>query len=63
MLALRMVGWQRDPELLEIPMPVPGPGEVMVRVGGAGVCHSDIHVLYEFTESFAALVPSAHTRT
>ncbi len=54
MLALRMVGWQRDPELLEIPMPVPGPGEVMVRVGGAGVCHSDIHVLYEFTESFAA---------
>jgi alcohol dehydrogenase, propanol-preferring len=52
--ALQMVGWQQDPELREIPVPAPGPGEVLVRVAGAGVCHSDIHVLYEFTSSFAS---------
>ena len=54
MRALQMVGWQRDPELREVAEPVAGPGEVLVRVAAAGVCHSDIHVLYEFAESFAA---------
>jgi propanol-preferring alcohol dehydrogenase len=29
----------------EVPTPMPGPGEVLVRVGGAGFCHSDIHVI------------------
>jgi propanol-preferring alcohol dehydrogenase len=31
--------------LEEVPTPRPGPGEVLVRVGGAGFCHSDIHVI------------------
>lgn len=26
-------------------MPEPGPGEVLVKVGGAGSCHSDLHLL------------------
>jgi alcohol dehydrogenase, propanol-preferring len=26
-------------------VPEPGPGEVLVRVGGAGACHSDLHLL------------------
>lgn len=26
-------------------MPEPGPGEVLIRVGGAGACHSDLHVM------------------
>ena len=47
MRALRMIGFGRDPELVEIPDPTPGPGEVMIRVGAAGACHSDLHVLYE----------------
>lgn len=29
----------------EVPMPTPGPGEVLVQVKGAGFCHSDIHVI------------------
>jgi propanol-preferring alcohol dehydrogenase len=29
----------------EVPTPRPGPGEVVVRVEGAGFCHSDIHVM------------------
>jgi propanol-preferring alcohol dehydrogenase len=31
----------------EIPTPSPGPGEVLVRVGGAGVCHSDLDLLLD----------------
>lgn len=42
-----MVECGRDPELVEIPDPTPGPGEVVIKVGGAGACHSDLHVLYE----------------
>lgn len=48
MRALQITGWQSDPELREVDRPQPGPGEVLLRVGGAGVCHSDLHVLYEF---------------
>ena len=32
--------------LEEIPVPEPGPGEVLLRVAGAGVCHSDLHLLH-----------------
>lgn len=48
MQALRLVEWQHDPELRDATEPDPGPGEVVVKIGGAGVCHSDLHVLYEF---------------
>ena len=40
-----MLGWQQPPELCEVPVPEPGPGEVLLRVGGAGVCHSDLHLM------------------
>jgi len=32
-------------ELRSIAQPEPGPGEVLVRMGAAGVCHSDLHVI------------------
>jgi propanol-preferring alcohol dehydrogenase len=28
-----------------VPVPEPGPGEVLIKVGGAGACHSDLHLL------------------
>lgn len=28
----------------DIPTPEPGPGEVLIRIGGSGACHSDLHV-------------------
>jgi len=33
-------------EIDELPDPEPGPGEVRVRIGGAGACHSDLHLLH-----------------
>ncbi|MEV4728093.1 alcohol dehydrogenase catalytic domain-containing protein, partial [Micromonospora humida] len=32
-------------EQVEVPTPTPGPGEVLVRVGAVGACHSDLHIL------------------
>lgn len=43
-----MVDFKHDPELLEVADPTPGPGEVVVRVGAAGACHSDLHILHDF---------------
>ncbi len=31
-------------ELRRVPVPEPGPGEVLVEVAAAGVCHSDLHL-------------------
>lgn len=44
MKALQLVAWQRPPELREVPVPEPGPGEVLLKVAGAGACHSDLHM-------------------
>ncbi len=45
MKAYRLLEWQRPPELVDVEVPEPGPGEVLVRIGGAGACHSDITVM------------------
>ncbi|CAN7185575.1 NAD(P)-dependent alcohol dehydrogenase [Phenylobacterium sp. LjRoot164] len=45
MKAVRFIESGRPPEIVDIAKPVPGPGQVLVRMGGAGVCHSDLHVL------------------
>jgi NADPH:quinone reductase-like Zn-dependent oxidoreductase len=29
----------------EVPAPTPGAGQVVIRVEGAGFCHSDLHVI------------------
>ena len=40
-----MLGWRQPPELCEVPVPEPGPGEVLIKVAGAGACHSDLHLM------------------
>jgi len=45
MLAYQLVEWQQPPVLHDVPVPEPGPGQVLVRVAGAGACHSDLHVM------------------
>lgn len=45
MKAVRFVEAGRAPEIVDVPKPVPGPGQVLIRIAGAGVCHSDLHVI------------------
>lgn len=33
-------------EIREVPMPEIGPSELLIRVGAAGICHSDLHLLH-----------------
>ncbi|WIB63408.1 NAD(P)-dependent alcohol dehydrogenase [Curtobacterium sp. MCBD17_040] len=42
--------WQTFPSLTDVPKPVPGPGEVLIKVAGAGACHSDVAVYRHFSE-------------
>lgn len=43
MKAVRMVRPGTPLELQEIPVPAVGGGDILVRVGAAGICHSDVH--------------------
>ncbi|MBM3132484.1 MAG: alcohol dehydrogenase, partial [Chloroflexi bacterium] len=42
MMAYRMVEWLKPPQIVEADIPDPGPGDVLVKVAGNGLCHSDI---------------------
>lgn len=50
MKALRLEGWHSPAVLRDVDTPVPGPGEVLIQVGGAGACHSDLHLMHEFSD-------------
>ena len=41
MNAFRMLNWGEKPQIAEVPVPTPGPGQVLVKVAGVGVCGSD----------------------
>jgi propanol-preferring alcohol dehydrogenase len=45
MRALRYHGPKKPLRLEDVPTPEPGPGEVLVRVTAAGVCHTELHFL------------------
>jgi propanol-preferring alcohol dehydrogenase len=45
MKAYQLTAWQTPPELRNVAVPEPGPGEVLLKVGGAGACHSDLHLM------------------
>jgi threonine 3-dehydrogenase len=44
MRALRKVGPAPGAELVELPVPEPGPGQVLVRVEAASICGTDLHI-------------------
>lgn len=76
MRAIRLFSPNSEPALVEIPTPAPGPGEVLLRVDAAGLCHSDLHLMewpeqvvpyelpftlgHETAGTVAALGPGAH---
>ena len=45
MKAARIHAYKQPLVIDDVPVPRPAPGEVIVRVAGAGFCHSDLHVL------------------
>lgn len=46
MRAVQVVGYHQRLEMTEVPVPEPsGPFDVIVRIGGAGVCRTDLHIL------------------
>lgn len=50
MRAVVFENYQTFPELKDVEKPVPGPGEVLLKVAGAGACHSDVAIFQDFTE-------------
>ena len=57
MRALRLTAWQHEAELQDVADPEPGPGEVLVRIGGAGACHSDLHLMHDFPPGLIPFTP------
>ena len=45
MKAARLHDYGQPLVIEEVPTPSPGPGQVVIRVMGAGFCHSDLHVI------------------
>ena len=46
MRAVQVVGYHQNLEMTEVPVPdATGPFDVIVRIGGAGVCRTDLHIL------------------
>jgi alcohol dehydrogenase, propanol-preferring len=45
MKAYQLTAWESEPELRDVPVPEPGPGQVLIKVAGAGACHSDLHLM------------------
>jgi alcohol dehydrogenase, propanol-preferring len=45
MKAIRYLGPNQPLKLEEIPLPKLGPGEILIRVRAAGICHTDLHFL------------------
>ena len=46
MRALQIKSWHSEAILVEMEEPRPGPGQVVIKVGGAGACHSDLHMMH-----------------
>lgn len=45
MTAYRLLAFGKPPEFVEVDVPSPSGGEVIVKMAGAGLCHSDLHVM------------------
>jgi len=48
MQAYRITQWQQGAQLCDVPVPEPGPGQVMLKVAGNGICFSDVHAMYDW---------------
>lgn len=61
MKAVRFTAWKTFPTIEEVERPTPGPGEVLLKVAGAGACHSDVAVFEQFDESMGTQLAPSYT--
>lgn len=63
MKAYQIVEWGRHPEFVDVAVPTPGPGEVLLRMKGAGLCRSDLDLMeaQPGTAPYATAVPAGFT--
>jgi alcohol dehydrogenase, propanol-preferring len=47
-------------EVVTVPEPEPGPGEVLIRMGASGACHSDLHIIDAPAGAFPAPLTLGH---
>ncbi|MGK5114609.1 alcohol dehydrogenase catalytic domain-containing protein [Geodermatophilus sp. CPCC 205506] len=45
MQAYQIVEWGKPAEYREVPVPEPGAGQLLVKMAGAGLCRTDLHIL------------------
>jgi propanol-preferring alcohol dehydrogenase len=57
MRALQLTAWKSPPEMRNVPDPGPGPGQVVVRIAAAGLCHTDLHVMNDFEAGMLPVTP------
>jgi NAD+-dependent secondary alcohol dehydrogenase Adh1 len=59
MRAVQVVGYHQNLEMRDLPVPeATGPWDVVVRIGGAGVCRTDLHILEgQWAEKSQAQLP------
>ncbi|WP_447925115.1 NAD(P)-dependent alcohol dehydrogenase [Georgenia muralis] len=53
--------FQTFPSLTEVERPVPGPGEVLLKVAGSGACHSDVAIYKDFAEGAPGAIAPGFT--
>jgi threonine dehydrogenase-like Zn-dependent dehydrogenase len=54
MKAALFFGLKEGVRVEDVPNPMPGPGEVLIRVAACGVCHTDLHYVDHGVPTFKA---------
>jgi alcohol dehydrogenase, propanol-preferring len=57
MLAYRLIEARRPPRFQDVPIPTPGPGQLLVKVGGCGLCHTDLGLMKRTEEEWLDTPP------
>ena len=50
MRAVQLLAWQTEAQVVDVPLPTAGPGQVVIKVAGAGACHSDLHIMHMMSD-------------
>jgi len=61
MRAVVFTDYQTFPSIQDVPRPAPSPGQVLLKVAGAGACHSDVAVYHDFAPDSPGALPPGFT--